>query len=84
MPRRQIPPPCIQQEAVKPPLPEPARRSAGPARTRGIEIDAYDSLPWIGLHHKHEFLLHHRHELLELNGEGHPHMARHSSDGDTE
>lgn len=30
------------------------------------DIDDVIASPWIGLHHRHEFLLHYRHESLEL------------------
>jgi hypothetical protein len=28
-------------------------------------IDEFHASAWVGLHHRHEFLLHYKHELLE-------------------
>jgi hypothetical protein len=37
----------------------------GPDTRQLFNIDELAASPWIGLHHRHEFLLHHSHHLLE-------------------
>lgn len=37
-----------------------------------FNIDDICASPWVGLHHRHEFLLHYKHEMLEQDVDNGP------------
>jgi hypothetical protein len=63
---RRLFPRAIGAEENSSSLPEPGLEgAAGTPLHLAAGIDELVASPWIGLHHKHEFLLHHKHESLE-------------------
>lgn len=66
MPKHQIPPSTLARTAPQPGTPEQGTfRKKAPAQPSPFNIDDFITLPWIGLHYRHEFMLQHSHELLE-------------------